>query len=51
METLTEMRMDNQNLPERDDFLGKNSSRSAANGRKEEPRPQRKREEDLGDSL
>ena len=36
---------------ERDDFLGKNSNRSAANGRKEEPRPRRKREEDLGDSL
>lgn len=38
-------------LSERDDLLGKNSDRSAATGRKEEPRPQRKREEDLGDSL
>ena len=34
---------------ERDDLLGKNTYRQP--GKQEKPRPERKREEDLGDSL
>ena len=41
--------MNENKIPERDDFLGKNAYRRT--GKEEEPRPKRKREKDLGDSL
>ncbi len=56
METLTDVHMKRAIEPatehpsyERDDLLGKNPNRRA--GKEEEPRPTRKREKDLGDSL
>ena len=41
--------MEKNKIPERDDFLGKNAHRRT--GKEEETRPERKRLEDLDDSL